>query len=514
MLQIFGWGEDAKENDESPSGRSASLSGYLWKMKREKKLVVPQWSKRWFSIEGRVLRWYNAANSENCSGEIELKDITRVSPFEAGGKGVFSFTVYYPDRNLLLRASSVSEMKMWVRAIELQADLARGGNGMMMLRKTSSIENKKKLKSHSLENELNRQMEELNKIQSDLDQSVGDSKDFDRLGTPIREESSRRQQNHVKSSPITSGTTKKLNRDSKQDSALRQDDRNSSPTYDSKNDSFSVNSKVSLPSRTKGSGGGVVGGGLDNNRILMDEEDNLLNNYIKDTGIDDSISSTTTNELYNKRGGGGNVGSRSGSSRPGSRPASSSTRNVSYNRYDDEDSRDRVVGQRGGGGRGGNHDAYYYDTRDGLGSPSPATDREMSIPRSGGRNYNNNYDDRGGGSYRTEEGNLFSSSRGGGGNSINRPSSYQKYGPDEEVADDDDMDYKADVRIRRPGGGGSGGPAGGSSRPGSGTSNRSSRDSAGSNNSSRRIANNGGYDIDETTAHLKRFEPRTMSAWT
>lgn len=555
MLQIFGWGEDSKENEEA-SGRSASLSGYLWKMKREKKLVVPQWSKRWFSIEGRVLRWYQTANSESCSEEIELKNITGVSPFEAGGKGVFSFTVYYPDRNLLLRASSVSEMKMWVRAIELQADLARGGNGMWMLRKSNSVDlNKKKLKSHSLENELNRQMEELDKIQNDLDQSLGDQSSGAGVGEeggiqaqpPVRDESPKRQQHiYAKSSPITS-SSKHTSRHAKQDS---KSDHRYNGENDTKND-LTENTKMSIPPRIKGSGGGPIdsitnGVGLltntKSNRMLMDEEDNLLNNYLKDTAIDDSLtSSTSTNDLSNRRGGGGPSGSnnpgyissRSGS-RPGSRPGSSSTRNVSYNRHGDEDSRDRA----GGGGR--NYDSsYHYDQRDQL-SPSASTERDMSGPRMGsspragggsGRKYvcdNNDYDERyggggGGGGYRGGERGgereLFNNSRsmnGGGGGGIERPSSYQKVGPDEEVAyDDDDLDYKTDVRIRRAGGSGSGM----NSRPGSGASNRSSRDSSvagGSNNNSRRIITSSNEQEETTTSysHSKRFEPRTMSAWT
>lgn len=49
--------------------RPCSLNGYLWKMKQEKKSLVPQWNKRWFSIEGKFLRWYRNPNDASSSGK-------------------------------------------------------------------------------------------------------------------------------------------------------------------------------------------------------------------------------------------------------------------------------------------------------------------------------------------------------------------------------------------------------------------------------------------------------------
>ena len=92
-MRMFGWGDGSNSGKDlagnSEQLRGSSLSGYLWKMKREKKSVAPQWTKRWYSIEGRYLRWYRAPNSESESGSLELKNVTGVSRFEAGGKGVF-----------------------------------------------------------------------------------------------------------------------------------------------------------------------------------------------------------------------------------------------------------------------------------------------------------------------------------------------------------------------------------------------------------------------------------------
>lgn len=170
-MRMFGWGEGNNAKESCEQHRGSSLSGYLWKMKREKKTVVPQWSKRWFSIEGRNLKWYRASNSEAASGSIDLRNITGAFRFEAGGKGVFSFAVYCSERSLLLRASNVAEMKMWLRAIQMQADLANGGNGTGILCKSNQadgVRSQKKLRSHTLQSELNRKMMELDNLERSI----------------------------------------------------------------------------------------------------------------------------------------------------------------------------------------------------------------------------------------------------------------------------------------------------------------------------------------------------------
>lgn len=60
------------EKTNGKENRSSSLSGYLWKMKRKHKLHLPQWNKRWFSIEGKALKWYSKEDSLQSSGEISL----------------------------------------------------------------------------------------------------------------------------------------------------------------------------------------------------------------------------------------------------------------------------------------------------------------------------------------------------------------------------------------------------------------------------------------------------------
>jgi PH domain len=131
---MLSWMSGGRRSElEETITRSSSLCGYLWKMKRshQRRMLVPQWNKRWFSIEGRLLKWYNVASSEESSGMVDLRFITNVSAFEA--QGVFSFILSYPDRNLLLRASNLSDMNKWIRALQFQADIVRGGCGMTIV---------------------------------------------------------------------------------------------------------------------------------------------------------------------------------------------------------------------------------------------------------------------------------------------------------------------------------------------------------------------------------------------
>jgi hypothetical protein len=55
--------------------RTTTVQGYLWKMKRNIKLHLPQWNKRWFTIEGRQLKWYANDSVAEESGHINLSVI-------------------------------------------------------------------------------------------------------------------------------------------------------------------------------------------------------------------------------------------------------------------------------------------------------------------------------------------------------------------------------------------------------------------------------------------------------
>lgn len=74
--------------NEKNDNRVSSLSGYLWKMKRERKMLVSQWDKRYFCIEGTRLKWYLNKDADEPHGILDLQRITGACPFE-GGNGVF-----------------------------------------------------------------------------------------------------------------------------------------------------------------------------------------------------------------------------------------------------------------------------------------------------------------------------------------------------------------------------------------------------------------------------------------
>ena len=102
----------------------------MWKLKRNQHRLslIPQWNRRWFSIERHLLKWYAVPQAEKASGVLDLRFVTDITSFESSG-GVYSFVLSYPDRNLLLRAQTLGEMEKWMRALQYQADIVRGGDG-------------------------------------------------------------------------------------------------------------------------------------------------------------------------------------------------------------------------------------------------------------------------------------------------------------------------------------------------------------------------------------------------
>ena len=75
-------------------------------------------------------------------------------------------------------------MKMWIRAIQMQADLAMGGNGTGIVCKShsesSSVRTQKKLRSHTLESELNRKMMELDNLEKRYSEQMTEDDDIDK----------------------------------------------------------------------------------------------------------------------------------------------------------------------------------------------------------------------------------------------------------------------------------------------------------------------------------------------
>lgn len=102
--------------DEKPA---SSLSGELFK----KKSAGDEWNKRWFSIEGTDLCWYDDSRSETARGAFDLKTLSRC---EMDSEDL-TMELRDATRDLDVRAKTEGEMLMWHRAIEMYADLAKGG---------------------------------------------------------------------------------------------------------------------------------------------------------------------------------------------------------------------------------------------------------------------------------------------------------------------------------------------------------------------------------------------------
>lgn len=80
----------------------------------------------------------------------------------------YSFIIHAGERNLFLRADSKKTMEKWFRAIEMQADFARGGDGTTMMCNPSvaSVPKKRIRQSHSLIDELDKASRALNDLQN------------------------------------------------------------------------------------------------------------------------------------------------------------------------------------------------------------------------------------------------------------------------------------------------------------------------------------------------------------
>lgn len=175
MISLMHWRKD--DADEFQSSRTCSFSGWLWKMKRGRKVIIPQWNKRWFSIEGPFFRWYEQPSSEEMSGSMDLNMLDAIKTVETT-QGAFTFILSHPDRKLLLRATSQNERAKWIRAIQAQADLAKGGSGDGIIGDkkipTGSPNQfkikRRSIKGRSLEQDLDRTMKQLDELEKQLQQ--------------------------------------------------------------------------------------------------------------------------------------------------------------------------------------------------------------------------------------------------------------------------------------------------------------------------------------------------------
>lgn len=168
------WMGSSKDGEYEEKNRVSSYRGYLLKMRRSHNLLAPQWGKRWFSIEGRFLRWYRLESDLNFSGMIDLRHVRSITKVDING--AFTFCVTSEDRNLIMRANSLLEMNGWIRALHIRADLARGGSGMNVVSdynevplQMQGIKKSSKLRSSlTLEQELDRNLRALNDLELGL----------------------------------------------------------------------------------------------------------------------------------------------------------------------------------------------------------------------------------------------------------------------------------------------------------------------------------------------------------
>ena len=146
------------------------MDGWLLKLKRGKGgIIIPSWNKRWFSLEGRYLKWYKNVSDTIPRSFIDLQYITRLTPFESEGN-TYSFIISHPDRNLMLRADNIDIMNQWLRAIRLQVDLMRGGDGtsimnVAMSRRNDIIDSPVKKGKRSIEGDLDRALAALTNLE-------------------------------------------------------------------------------------------------------------------------------------------------------------------------------------------------------------------------------------------------------------------------------------------------------------------------------------------------------------
>jgi hypothetical protein len=104
--------------DEKPP---SAISGELFKLDDD----TLKWSPYHFAIEGKLLSWYSGSMSDEAMGSIDLEPMTKCE-MEVEDLSIYMYT---PGGELTVRAKSEGEMSMWHRAIEMYADMARGGDG-------------------------------------------------------------------------------------------------------------------------------------------------------------------------------------------------------------------------------------------------------------------------------------------------------------------------------------------------------------------------------------------------
>lgn len=116
-----------------------ACAGYLWKKKQRVTTIstkytnslVPQWTKRYFTLEGMLLRWRWSSMSTEASGTIDLREICCLR--SCVDQHETDFLLQTNNRAFFLRAPSAVEARKWIVAINMYSDRAMGGDGSRLL---------------------------------------------------------------------------------------------------------------------------------------------------------------------------------------------------------------------------------------------------------------------------------------------------------------------------------------------------------------------------------------------
>lgn len=128
--------------------------------------------------------------------------------FESSG-GVYSFIIYSRERSLFLRAETLKNMEMWFRAIQMHADLARGGNGFTILStQTTTTPPKNRIKKQT---SYFAQLEKATQALTELERNASadtknDCRDIGITIEPDMESSRYQQEDEVKEDPFYSNS--------------------------------------------------------------------------------------------------------------------------------------------------------------------------------------------------------------------------------------------------------------------------------------------------------------------
>lgn len=133
--------------DRCVDNRMSSFRGYLYKLRRSANFLAAQWGKRYFTIEGKYLRWYRTMNDIESSGMINLRFIQKIIRAECSGLknanefSACTFVIFCNDRNIVLRCSNVQEMYNWMKALHFHSNVVRGGSRISVVSETNDSKN-------------------------------------------------------------------------------------------------------------------------------------------------------------------------------------------------------------------------------------------------------------------------------------------------------------------------------------------------------------------------------------